>query len=74
MYFVDFPGKTAGWAAVYSVLGLVLAMSAAVGLFNLLRAFFTRRIPRELLDEHIFSLQRLRRLLKFGQGKMVNEG
>jgi hypothetical protein len=74
MYFVDFPGKTAGWAAVYSVFGLVLAMSAAVGLFNLLRAFFTRRIPRELLDEHIFSLQRLRRLLKFGQGKMVNEG
>lgn len=71
-YFVDFPGKTAGWAAFYLVLGLPFAMLMAVLLFNVIRILFTRRIPRELLDEHIFSLLRLRRLLKFGQGKMVN--
>jgi hypothetical protein len=73
IYFVDFPEKPAG-AAIYSVGGLLLTLLAAAGLFNVIRKLFTRRIPRELLDENKFSLRRLRGVLKFGPGKMANEG
>jgi hypothetical protein len=70
-YFFDFPEKPAG-IAILSVVGLVVAPLAAAGLFYITRRLFIRRIPRELLDEHIFSLQRLRRL--FGRAKTANEG
>jgi hypothetical protein len=67
-YFFDFPEKPAG-AAIYSVVGLLLAPLAAAGLFYTTRRLFMRRIPRELLDENIFSLRRPRRGLKFSAGK-----
>jgi len=66
-YFFNFPEKPAG-AAILSVVGLLLAPLAAAGLFYNTRRLFMRRIPRELLDENIFSLRRLRRVLKFAPG------